>query len=49
MFLEQTSQFHVVNVDNGQADSYFEIELGPSIVCCRNTISLYKTLHYPAR
>ena len=26
MFLEQTSQFHVVNVDNGQADPYFERE-----------------------
>ena len=24
MFLEQTSQFHVVNVNNGQADPYFE-------------------------
>ena len=49
MFLEQTSQFHVVNVDNGQADPYFEIELGPSIVCCSNTISLYNKLLYPAR
>ena len=49
MVLEQTSQFHVVNVDNGQADPYFEIELGPSIVCCSNTISLYNTWLYPAR
>ena len=26
MFLEQASQFHVVNVDNVQADPYFERE-----------------------